>query len=267
MLELIQNADDNTFKSDIPTIFITSDVTTKFSINYLRIDCNEVGFDKANVEALCRIGASTKKKKERTKGYIGEKGIGFKSIFKVADTVRISSIGYAFKFDRRGMLGMIVPIIEDFPPEHLKVGQTQMVLEIKGNAELKDIHIELEKLEPQILIFLRKICKLVIYTPLLGKRQFDIRRINQDGDFDGKETAILTRICSKASENTHHRYIIVRRIETALEKNDRRENVMETETVLAFQIDDKMRPVLHGQHTYAYLPIDDYGFNVSQSKS
>ena len=112
------------------------------------IDCNEVGFSKANVEALCRIGASTKKDKERTKGYIGEKGIGFKSIFKVADTVHISSRGYAFKFDRRGMLCMIVPIIEDFPPEHLKVGQTQTILEIKGDAEFKDIHIELEKLEP-----------------------------------------------------------------------------------------------------------------------
>ena len=85
-------------------IFITLDTTTKSSINYLRVDCNEVRFDKANVEALCRIGASTKKEKERTKGYIGEKGIGFKSIFKVADTVHISSMGYEFKFDRRGML-------------------------------------------------------------------------------------------------------------------------------------------------------------------
>lgn len=267
MLELIQNADDNSFESDIPTMFITLGITTKFSINYLRVDCNEVGFDKANVEALCRIGASTKKDKERTKGYIGEKGIGFKSIFKVADTVHISSMGYAFKFDRRGMLGMIVPIIETFPPEHLRVGQTQTFLHIKGNTEFKDIHTELEKLEPQILIFLRKICKLVISTPLMGERQFDIRRLNQDGDFDGKETAILTSICSKGNENTENRYIIVRRIETTLEKDDRRENITETETVLAFPIDDKMRPVLHGQHTYAYLPIDDYGFNVSQSKS
>jgi hypothetical protein len=264
LLELIQNADDNTFESDIPTIFLTLDIATN---NYLRIDCNEVGFDKANVEALCRIGFSTKKDKERTKGYIGEKGIGFKSIFKVADTVHISSKGYAFKFDRRSMLGMIAPIIEAFPPEHLKIGQTQTFLEIKGNAEYKDIHTELDKLQPQILIFLRKIRKLVIYAPRMGKRQFDIRRLNQDADFDGEETAILTSRCSRDNKPTDHRYIIVRRIETTLEKDDRRENITETETVLAFPIDEEMRPVLHDQHTYAYLPIDDYGFNVSQSKS
>ncbi|PMD56096.1 uncharacterized protein K444DRAFT_72149 [Hyaloscypha bicolor E] len=258
LLELIQNADDNTFESDIPTISLTLDIATD---NYLRIDCNEVGFNKANVEALCRIGFSTKKDKERTKGYIGEKGIGFKSIFKVADTVHISSKGYAFKFDRRSMLGMIAPIIEAFPPEHLKIGQTQTFLEIKGNAEYKDIHIELEKLQPQILIFLRKIRKLVIYTPRMGKRQFDIRRLNQDADFDGEETAILTSRCSRDNKPTEHRYIIVRRIETTLEKDDRRENITETETVLAFPIDEEMRPVLHDQHTYAYLPIDDYGFN------
>lgn len=267
MLELIQNADDNTFESDTPTIFITLDITTKFPIGYLRVDCNEVGFDKANVEALCRIGASTKKEKERTKGYIGEKGIGFKSIFKVADTVYISSMGYAFKFNRRGVLGMIVPIIEAFPPEHLKVGQTQTFLEIKGYAEFNDIRTELKKLEPQILIFLRKICKLVIYTRLMGERRFEIRRLNQDGNFDGKETAILTSICSKGNKNTEDRYIIVRRMETTLEKDNRRENITETETVLAFPIDGEMRPVLHSQHTYAYLPIDDYGFNVSQSKT
>jgi hypothetical protein len=158
---------------------------------------------------------------------------------------------YEFKFDRSGMLGMIVPIIEAFPPEHLKVGQTQTFLEIKGDAEFKDIHTELEKLEPQILIFLRKICKLVIHTPFMGERQFDIRRLNQDGDFDGKETAILTSICSSGNKNKEQRYIIVRGIETTLEKDDRRENITETETVLAFLIDDKMRPVLHDQHTYS----------------
>jgi hypothetical protein len=97
----------------------------------------------------------------------------------------------------------------------------------------------------------------------MGERQFEIRRLNQDEEFDGKETVILTGIRSRGNENTDHRYIIVRRIETTLEKDDRRENITETETVLAFPIDDKMRPVLHGQHTYAYLPIDDYGFNVS----
>lgn len=41
---------------------------------------NECGFSEKNVLALCNIGGSTKQKHQ---GYIGNKGIGFKSVFKV----------------------------------------------------------------------------------------------------------------------------------------------------------------------------------------
>ncbi len=40
---------------------------------------NEQGFTEANVRALCAINNSTKK---GIQGYIGQKGIGFKSVFK-----------------------------------------------------------------------------------------------------------------------------------------------------------------------------------------
>lgn len=87
LLELIQNADDNKYAPD---------VTPKLSIvyrkdGYLWVGCNELGFTAANVEAICRIAASTKKVEGSQKGYIGEKGIGFKSVFKVADSVWIKS--------------------------------------------------------------------------------------------------------------------------------------------------------------------------------
>jgi len=264
LLELIQNADDNTFTCDTPTISMTLTRDVELSKRYLCIDCNEVGFDEANVEALCRIGASTKKRRERSEGYIGEKGIGFKSVFKVADTVHISSKGYAFKFDRHSMLGMIVPTIEAFPPAHLNIGQTQTLLEIKSAADFKHIRTELEKLEPQILIFLRRIRKLIIDTPDTGERRVSIRRLTQDADFDGKETAVLRGLTLENNRSTRQRYIIVRYKTTSLENDERRKNITATEIVLAFPVNDRMRPVIRAQKTYAYLPIDDYGFNVSQ---
>ena len=70
LLELIQNADDNKYSTD---------VTPQLSIvyrrdGYLWMGCNELGFSKANVEAICTVGESTKKLVEGTrKGYIGEK--------------------------------------------------------------------------------------------------------------------------------------------------------------------------------------------------
>jgi hypothetical protein len=138
-----------------------------------------------------------------------------------------------------------------------------MLLELHGESEFRGIRDELQKLEPQILIFLRKISKLVIHTPD-RHFQFEIRRVIEDLDLDGKETVNLTITSLADNKKTDKKYIIVRRYETSLPKEDRRENVKETEIVLAFPIDEKMRPLLlRHQHTYAYLPIDDYGFNVS----
>lgn len=236
----------------------------------MRIDCNEVGFEKENIEALCRIGDSTKKVKDRTKGYIGEKGIGFKSVFKVANVVHISSKAYSFRFDRRGMLGMITPIIETFPSSNL-IGrlqrqiegkETQLLLELLGESEFKRINDELQKLKPQILIFLRKIRKLTLHTPDQDV-QFEIQRVAEDQDLDGKETATLTRTSSRNNEKTEEKYLIVRRLQGSLVKDDRRDNIDVTEAVLAFPVNKKGQPLVQAQDTYAYLPINDYGFNVS----
>lgn len=50
----------------IPTLSVT------IRDNLIIVECNEVGFSAANVEAICRIGASTKKNK---KGFIGRPAI------------------------------------------------------------------------------------------------------------------------------------------------------------------------------------------------
>lgn len=42
---------------------------------------NEQGFSAKNMRALCDVGNSTKK--GSSTGYIGKKGIGFKSVFRV----------------------------------------------------------------------------------------------------------------------------------------------------------------------------------------
>lgn len=73
-----------------------------------RSDCNEIGFSFRQLDALTRIGKSTKKAAGGRKGYIGEKGIGFKSVFKVADVVRVASGCYEFKFNLPGARGVFV---------------------------------------------------------------------------------------------------------------------------------------------------------------
>lgn len=51
-----------------------------------------------NVKSLCSIGHSTKKHQEN---FIGQKGLGFKSVFKVTDAPQVHSRGFHFSFDLR----------------------------------------------------------------------------------------------------------------------------------------------------------------------
>lgn len=89
--ELLQNADD----CDYP-----DGETPSFSLeingNTLKTQYNERGFSKANVRAITAIGESTKKQLQSGSFEIGEKGIGFKTVFSMANRVDIHSGGFDF---------------------------------------------------------------------------------------------------------------------------------------------------------------------------
>lgn len=72
----VQNADDNVYPENVePTLtFILQD-------SGITVLNNEQGFSAQNIRALCDVGNSTKKGSDA--GYIGQKGIGFKSVFRV----------------------------------------------------------------------------------------------------------------------------------------------------------------------------------------
>lgn len=105
IMELIQNADDNDYAREVnPYIqFILRP-------GYLIVCNNEQGFEEKHVRAICAVNQSTKTHQQ---GYIGEKGIGFKSVFVWTDEPHVLSNGYDFKF-RHGQisgneLGFLVP--------------------------------------------------------------------------------------------------------------------------------------------------------------
>lgn len=64
VMEIIQNADDNSYASGVePELHI------ELRSTYMMIQCNELGFEAAHVRAFCGIRQSTKKNQT---GYIGE---------------------------------------------------------------------------------------------------------------------------------------------------------------------------------------------------
>lgn len=82
----------------------------QFSLNkdVIIVSNNEVGFRDIDLRAICDVGRTTKGKHKL--GYIGQKGIGFKSVFRVSDRPEIHSRGLHIKFDlSSGSLGYILP--------------------------------------------------------------------------------------------------------------------------------------------------------------
>ena len=106
VLELIQNADDNDYSSlNLVEVPFLKFIITSACITVLN---NESGFYEKNIRAICDVGKSTKG--AHLSGYIGQKGIGFKSVFRITDTPEIHSNGFYIRFDASSdPIGYILP--------------------------------------------------------------------------------------------------------------------------------------------------------------
>jgi hypothetical protein len=169
IFELIQNAEDNAYDlAQTPELefrLLRQDpMATPEVSGALIIINNELGFMPQNVEALCNIGDTTKTKSE---GYIGEKGIGFKSVFLVSERPHVFSRGYQFCFseqpDPSVSLGFIVPYWVDVPDSLRRFhDKTCIVLPLKPDMYGEVSH-ELEMIAPEIILFLSKLRALTIH--------------------------------------------------------------------------------------------------------
>lgn len=257
---MIQNADDNDFLDDtLPSL--TLRLYEKGDRSYFSTDCNEVGFTFKQIDALTLVGQSTKiKARDGKRGYIGEKGIGFKSVFKVADIVQIASGYYEFKLDRTQELGMLVPIPRSFPVEDRnETNGTQLRLKLRNNEIYRNILTDMQHLQPQLLIFLRKLHQLTISTPQSTKKY--ICTVNRSDDKFGGESATIESTTNDGQPSTL-KYLIHRHEIEGLPIEARRTGYDTSEMVLAFPVGPDMMPLTAKQKVFAFLPIDDFGFQV-----
>ena len=152
LLELMQNCDDSTYAAGV-----TPTMTVALAGARLTLSSNEVGFTEADAEALCNVAASTK---VRAGGFIGCKGIGFKSVFKISDMPQVHSRWLNIAFDARDEAGLgyicphAVPIPTDISPHG-----TSVVLPLRdaSKAATRELRSKLAALDPILLLFLRKL--------------------------------------------------------------------------------------------------------------
>jgi hypothetical protein len=79
ILELIQNAEDCDFRhTNIPSI------SFEVSPQKIIVESNQDGFRALEISQICHTGNSWKRAR---RGFVGEKGIGFKSVFQIASRV------------------------------------------------------------------------------------------------------------------------------------------------------------------------------------
>ncbi len=135
---------------------------------------NEVGFNAENVEAICSITDTTKTK---TLGYIGEKGIGFKSVFKVSAAPEIHSNGFHFSFDSQKY---IVPHWCE-PPADVPVDPSMTTIILPLRDEMRQdpeqpLRRDFLSLPAETLLFLSKLKRIQIRDRVTGVGRELMRR-------------------------------------------------------------------------------------------
>ncbi|KZV63260.1 hypothetical protein PENSPDRAFT_691796 [Peniophora sp. CONT] len=257
VLEFIQNADDNTYLPDVtPTLRI------RLQDDKLTISSNEIGFNAENVRAICSIGESTKAGKKE-QGYIGEKGIGFKSSFKVSDVIHIASNEYRFKFDRRERLGMIVPSWD--PDAPAVEGETTFTLDISGDTSAS-LAADLLKINPSLLLFMRRLRALHIdietdSPPFSFSAKFSCNV--EETHETGFSRVRIKREEVKAGQQRlfRSRYLILSEsLSMADIQEPKRIGIDTSQLTLAFPIKKDGSPDISPQNVFAYLPLGSFGF-------
>lgn len=241
IFELIQNAEDNEYENPMPTLRFIVDS------DYLIIQNNERGFEEENVWALCGIGETTKTK---ALGYIGEKGIGFKSVFMVADKVRIYSNGFQFGFnyDESNPITMIIPEWIDEIPSFVDLEQTNIVLHLKPEIR-NEINAYLEEIHPSLLLFLRKLKVIEVKKDREKVRKMELHERNG--------------IVEIVYDDKRSYYKVIKKLFNVPKNIDeeRRKDVNETEIILAFPLKEDYSPnTSDEQFVFAFLPVRNYGF-------
>lgn len=274
MHELIQNADDNQYtqaeaSNTLPSLSIH--VTSSEAI----IDSNEDGFTKENITALCGFGRSTK---VYSQGNIGEKGIGFKSVFSVASKVRIQSGPFAFAFHHAPEddgLGMVTPIPEDFQIIPARY-RTRFILTWLEPAEVDKNVQDLKSLPENLLLFLRKIKRLKITFDTPGQLTGRSSKVEYKCQSDGSqqfEKVVKNTTGNHRPSITAKRFWIFRETLQALPQDEARKTrmtedhidyVSEAEVALAFPVDKDGKPLFEPQEVFAFLPMGSFGLKVRE---
>ncbi|KAL4742385.1 hypothetical protein BDV11DRAFT_211409 [Aspergillus similis] len=236
--EMIQNAEDCSymsarFRQELPSL--------RFEIRSDRIvvDSNEDGFEESHVRAICSAGKRTKE------GKLGEKGIGFKSVFKIASKVRIQSGPFCFSLrhrDGENGLGMIAPVNElhELLPDEVR---TRFTL-FSCPEQCRKIEAEILDLPHTIIAFLSRIKELGFWVSTSST-------LSSFSRWDMESNLVYFE--SRSSTTMMRKYFPFRKQVTGLPPRESRPLTEDVEMVLAFPLDEQVLTTQPSLHSYRPL--------------
>ncbi|KAL6970999.1 hypothetical protein U1Q18_030681 [Sarracenia purpurea var. burkii] len=256
----VQNADDNVYPENVePTLSFILQESGIIVLN------NEQGFSAQNIRALCDVGNSTKKGSGA--GYIGKKGIGFKSVFRVTDAPEIHSNGFHVKFDiSEGQIGFVLPTV--LPPCDINLFQrlassdihnmdtycwnTCIVLPFRSNlsegSAMNSIKSMFSDLHPSLLLFLHRL-QCIRFKNMLD-----------DSLIIMKKEIVGNGIIKVSLGNEKMTWLVESQ---ELQADIIRPDVKTTEISIAFTLQESDNgdyiPCLDQQPVFAFLPLRRYG--------
>ncbi|KAK8097421.1 hypothetical protein PG984_016560 [Apiospora sp. TS-2023a] len=272
VFELLQNAEDNHYeearkRGEAPCV--------SFHVYPHKVvqECNEDGFTEDNLKAICAVGKSSK---HGAQGYVGEKGIGFNSVFMAAYRVHIQSRGLSFSFQHRVSdtgLGMVTPEWQD-PQDDLEeqLSRITLLLHDEGDAEelarqRARIRTQFAEIHDTILLFLKKLDQIAV---IFHEDDDDEAKVTKSITFtiNRKEAGrrVLTKRISEGDSTTEETkyYHITQQVVNGLAGNENRvytkteqaaRAYASSEITLAFPLTMDNTPVLHDEWVFAFLPV------------
>ena len=251
VLELIQNADDATYgyaECENCTPYL------KFALfpGKVILEYNEDGFTRDDVNRICDVNQSNKGEDD-----IGEKGIGFKSVFMIASKVHIESKEYSFSFrvcEGDNDMQMFTPEYEasDNPPD----GCTRITLTL----------LEEQRIRAEALQKFRE----VPTTPLLFLRHIKKLSIVEHGSTitttyeELGERGVLTRDGDSEPDAKH--FHIFRQVFDEIPTEGKKRKNPNAEVKLAFPFTPDHKPLIERQpDVFARLPINSTGVGLHVS--
>lgn len=264
--ELIQNAEDNSYSNiQVPGGLLIPYVSFSVYPDRIVIDSNEDGFQEKHVQAICSTGESTKSATQGAQGYIGEKGIGFKSVFKVAKKVHIQSGPFSFSFEHMrdstdDGLGMVTPLDERFEELPANV-RTRLTLTLLDPSRFQDRVQDLTNIPDTLLMFLTKLKIITINAYPRDGSPTNVILVHRSFSTPW-EVVIKTTGIGKALRQASKSFYVVRKEVNDLPHDEARQNINSASVVLAFPLSEEKVPMVEQQHVFAFLPLRRAGFSV-----